>query len=592
VGDSRRRPNRKVWFFLSSAVACLASGTATAACVVPSDTPAGTVPCRIVVQPIDVCEDTGTKNCALFNTSPEGVGDPSDQNQITNPIGFVDQATGINITRAMLNQVGVDVTFLPIATYNNTMFQMMNVIDDAANQACRFPGGTLTGFTSCDFLTLSQQPNISQVVGFMPTPPLAAEATVINMFFVNRLIPPPSQAGGILYGFSWINNNGIAIGGDTFFPPFRLPPRFDTLAHEIGHNLALPHNDFGAGTPPNLESAGCCTSTGFDLRTEPASTGDALVQLDGGGGMGTADQLTLASQESAVLPVSQQTEVLMSGFVSAVPNSMMMAMEPETRGAVATASTGGLIAAAAPTPAANLATGADSKWSSSIEFEVLGPVTAGSSNETLTAVILMLPKGLKFDLHNPFHAFVNPQYVAETEILQGNSVDMLHGFCVDPADFDQVHGDVHGLHKVPATQCLLIEFKQPGLQRGQVVRFTIGILIGGGPITIGELAGGDITFIFGSDTYATTAALTGPVAGQLMAGSQQPDLRISSRYVDPSKVAGTGASPCTVAANLTHGPVSVHTTGCPDPRMTGIEDGNPSHEGGQPQHQPHGGGIH
>jgi hypothetical protein len=268
-----------------------------------------------------------------------------------------------------------------------------------------------------------------------------------------------------------------------------------------------------------------------------------------------------------------------------------MAMEPATGGAVATAATGGLVAAAA-TAGANLAAGADARSNSSIEFEVLGPVTAGGSNETLTAVILMLPKGLKFDPHNPFHAFVNPQYVAETEILQGNNVDMLHGFCVDPADFDQVEGDVHGFHKVPATQCLLIEFKQPGLQRGQAVKFTIGILIGGGPITIDELAGGDITFIFGPDTYATTGALTGPVSGRLMAGSQQPDLRIPSRYVDPSKVAGTGESPCTVAANLTHGPVRVHTTGCPDPRMTGIEDGDPSHEGGQPQHQPHGGGIH
>jgi hypothetical protein len=575
MGGFKPRLSRKVWFFLSSAVMCLSAGIAEAACSVTGPVPPGTVPCKIVVQPIDVCEDSGTTTCAPFNTTaPETqVGDPNNKDQITNPIGFVDQATNIDITRAMLNQAGVDVTFLPIATYNNTMFQTLRVVEDATNQECPFSGGTISGFTSCNLLSLSQQPDLSQVVGYMPTPPLAPEPTVINMFFVTRLIAPPQQEGGTLYGFSWINNNGIAIGKNTFFPPSPRSPRFDTLAHEVLHNLALTHTEFGAGMPPNLESAGCCTSTRTDLRTEPLSTEDALARL----GLGTADQLTLTSQ---FLPVSQQDRVLMSGLLRDVPDSTLTAMMSGS--ADAAAATGGVVAAAA-TPDDSLTLGTNSRSSTSINFEVSGAVSAGNPDESLTALILMLPKGLKFDPRNRFYAYFNPQYVAETEILYGNSRDKENGFCVDPADLGQISDDRYEHHRVPTTQCLLIEFKRPGLQKGQTVRFRVGVSIGGAPITIDELVGGDVTFIFGSDTYATTSALTGPVDGPLMAGSQQPDLRVPTRYVDPSRVLPTGNSPCTVEVDtsLARRPTVHPTTGCPDPRMTGIEDGDPSHEGGQ-----------
>ena len=74
------------------------------------------------------------------------------------------------------------------------------------------------------------------------------------MFFVNKLNPPASQSGGQLYDFSWVNNNGVSIGGNTFFPPFPLTPRIDTLAHAIMHNLGLDHTTYGAG-PYEPESA-------------------------------------------------------------------------------------------------------------------------------------------------------------------------------------------------------------------------------------------------------------------------------------------------------------------------------------------------
>ena len=75
------------------------------------------------------------------------------------------------------------------------------------------------------------------------------------MFFVDTLNPPPHQAGGTLYGFSWIGNNGVAIAQNVFgFPRSRTsaPPRPSTLAHELGHDLGLDHTNFAAGplTPP------------------------------------------------------------------------------------------------------------------------------------------------------------------------------------------------------------------------------------------------------------------------------------------------------------------------------------------------------
>jgi hypothetical protein len=575
---SKLRPNQKVRFFLFSAFACLATGSATAKCHVPGPPPPGIVSCKILVQPIDVCavQSNNPPICAPFNQSDGPIGDPTNQDQITNPIGFVD-GTGRDITRAMLNQIGVDVTFLSIVQLNRNT-STLQVLEDATNQTCPFPEGTMSGFTSCDLLALSQQPDLSQQMGYMPTPPLASDPTVINMFFVTNLIPPQSQPGGRLYGFSWINNNGIAIGANTFFP--RSGARYDTIAHELGHNLALSHFDFGAGPPENLESIG-------DSRIEPSSADNALTQVDGGGGMGTADQLTLASQESpSMLPRSQQTEVLLSGLLRDVADSTLTASMPGSQ--VASETTGDVIAVSA-NAGDSFTTDAHPNSETSIDFEVSGAVSAGNPDESLTALILMLPEGLKFDRRNRFHAYFNPQYVGEAEILYANERNKESQFCVNPADFRQTSDDWNK-HKIgAATQCLLIEFKRPGLQKDQIVRFRIGVTIGGTPITIDELAGGDVTFIFGSDTYATTGALMGPVAGQLTAGSQQPDLRIPSRYIDPSRVVATGSPPCTVDAGQR---VEAHTTGCPDPRRTGIEDGDPSHEGGQPPHNRRkGGGI-
>jgi hypothetical protein len=244
------------WLCLLSAAACLISGAAFAASVAVNQV--------ITVQPIDACAKRGPFTvCAPFNTTST-TGNPATQNSTTNPIGFVysyvdpttNQTVYIDVTRALLNQMGIDVLWMPMVQYISPIidtstgqtYQTLNVVTD--NSACGFPPGSpQTGLQSCDFLNLSQQPCIANT----PNPvcniasPLSPVPSIVNMFFVNTLNPPPSQAGSQLNGFSWLNNNGISIGSNTFFPPAPLTPLVDVPAHELLHNASLDHTHWGAG---------------------------------------------------------------------------------------------------------------------------------------------------------------------------------------------------------------------------------------------------------------------------------------------------------------------------------------------------------
>src|SRR5947209_7536058 len=249
-----------VWVL--GAAAMLGSGAARAAADFTSCA-AGAVCYYVAIQPIDVCSSAGT-GCAPFNTTSR-TGNPTAATSTT-PIGFVDSATGKDITRAILNQIGVDVAWSPIKQYKNTSYQTLHVITCPAPA----PGqtmGTITlpsgstnsctpgNLTSADFLQLSQQYSPNGIyTGSVPNPinpigvPVSSSPNMLNMFFVNTLSPPVQ--GTTLYGFSWPSNNGIAISTNTFFPPIGVTTRFDNLAHEIGHNLGLDRADqYNPGTP-------------------------------------------------------------------------------------------------------------------------------------------------------------------------------------------------------------------------------------------------------------------------------------------------------------------------------------------------------
>ncbi len=238
----------------------------------------------ITVQPVTVCS-AGPTTCAPFN--------PFGQTGPTAPVGYVDPATGLNITRAIYNQIGIDVTFLPVVQdLNASSFQTLHVTTDPTS-------GLLT---SADFKTLSQQNGISQ--GAQPQAPLSSNPTTMNFFFVNSLVP---ATPGLLYGFSWLNNNGSAIGANTFGVKvgiITLPGRPDTIAHEIGHVLDLDHTTFGAGAPTNLMTSG-------DTRTEPSAAivGGRAVWVNQIYPNGTLDQLNS----------DQRGQILKSGFINPIP---------------------------------------------------------------------------------------------------------------------------------------------------------------------------------------------------------------------------------------------------------------------------------
>lgn len=406
--NTRFSASRTMWLLLLSAAACLATNRALAQL---TSCAAGTVCYYVAVQPIDVCNDSGT-GCAPYDTSCKS-GAPGTVNSAT-VIGFAEtdavvkgtisgttltvtgvtsgtiavndviagcgitdgititafgtgagntgtytlsasqtvststtitvyKAGGKGLTRAMWSQIGVEIAFSPMMQRNSTSNQTITITctDTSTTTNCN------NTVTSSDFGTLSQQNCLVKVTpsqtgpciatGSTPTLPLNTIPTVVNIFFVNTLVPPTS---GTLYGFSWIGNNGLAIASSAFFPPSPLTPRFDTFAHELGHVLGLNHADsynYGFGSRAAAAPASNLMTTG-SARTEPTSTstattpspGGAIYALGNGEGTGTADQLecngttgtsgVCTNNTSLKSPnlVPQRGEVSGSGFLNPI----------------------------------------------------------------------------------------------------------------------------------------------------------------------------------------------------------------------------------------------------------------------------------
>jgi hypothetical protein len=544
---------------LLSAAVSLSSGSALADL---TSCAAGSVCYYVAIQPIDVCSSTGT-GCAPFNASSK-IGNPGAATSTT-PIGFVDATTKRDITRAIMNQIGVDIAWSPIKQYNNTTYQTLHVVPCSTTS---LPCATTnpTGFTSTDFTTLSQQNTIS--TGTVPNPttptgvPVASQPTVVNMFFVNSLVPP-STSPGTLYGFSWIKNNGIAIGSNTFFPPFPLTARVDTLAHELSHDLGLDHADvynYGCSVP----GVTCPTfdlMTAGNTRTEPTSTSNALTQLGKGDGTGTADQLDCSSTSTqctnpTATPTPQQSQVALSGLLNPIASSTTTATTPSTdtiTTALVVSNTAGDLTTIAAAPNST-------KPNTSIDFRVTGP-TSGQPGETLIGLVVTLDKGLHFDPTNPANFFGNTQ-VTNIFYDHGNT------------------GDANC--PTPATQCLVIQLS--GLPQGSDLFFTQGIVgapgqVGsaGKTVTLNDIAnaGADITFKF-SDGLIITSTLAPDRFGELVANSQFPSSTVPAQ-IDPNLfVSIPGHLPCTAVG--AEGGIGGT---CPDPGATPVGDGDPSQEGGQ-----------
>jgi hypothetical protein len=324
-------PSLKRWCSTLFATAFLAGGAAHATVPVTS---------YLVVQPIDVCSTSGASGgCAPFNTSSQSP-NPATATSTTT-IGFLDTTTNINITRAIWLQAGIDVTFLPMLQYNNSNYQAIDVFCSSQS------GGSCTQLGSNSFKALTTSPGPAAASGcvsnclvpiFTSTYQFA-NANAIPMFFINSITPTTPLTGNY-YGFGWVNGSGVAISKLAFFQALSTP-HFDTLAHEIGHNLGLDHITYGApqpqttpcpGVPPGTlpNPGGCNVMDAGTIRIVPANSscnpstsnsGGALWELDTRLCTTTppqnpiADQLILGSSTSV-----QQGQALQSGFLNTQPN--------------------------------------------------------------------------------------------------------------------------------------------------------------------------------------------------------------------------------------------------------------------------------
>jgi hypothetical protein len=512
---------------------------------------AGTVCNYVAVQPIDVCADDGT-GCAAFNNPTNAlqcpVGSPTTISA-TNPIGFVDASTGKDITRAMWNQIGVDVAWSPMKQYKSTFYQSGITISQNA---------TTGALSSSQFLTLSQQTKIS--TGTLPTSPLNASPYVLNMFFVNSLVPPTS---GTLYGFSWIGSNGIAISQNTFCPPSPLTPRWDTLAHEVGHNLGTNHADtYNTWVIPTSKN-GTTTATGPALslmtqgstRTEPTSTSNALTQLGSGDGKGTADQLDTPTSPSTE-PTSEQSGVDLSGFLKPITNTTTIgtATAPLTPSSVSVATN------------STTTTAATNNFPLKFDTTVCPGVPAPPCPAVLIGLTMTIGPSLDFEKKNRIDFYNDGSYVTKYSYDTGKAGD---SDC-----------------PILGTECVII--KLSGLPAGQTLEFTQGIVLEGTKTeaNLCQLAAGPTTITYNFSDGLIITSQGDCSTGTLTAGSQSPANNVNiapTTTIDPVVFATSNpyngaAPPCSTETQTSTTPLS---NTCPDPTQVGGADGDPTTEGGQ-----------
>jgi hypothetical protein len=519
MSDLTPRRSRTASLLLLSTVAFMAGARAHA-----------TVPVTdyVVIQPIDVCGTTGPSSatgCAPFNgQSPSP--DPSKATSTT-PIGFVDTATNVNVTRAIWLQTGIDVTFLPIAEYNNSNYQSIGDI------TCLTTSCSSTLFKQ---LSTGTATTASGCKSNCKVPLASTKANAINMFFVNSLT---LSTGGQAFGFAWLNGNGVAIAANVFSFSTFTPSRFDTLAHELGHNLNLDHTTFGAGllcanTPsPN----GCNVMDAGTIRVVPGSSGcssttspfGTLFDLDTGlcgASVPTtpqADQLILGNSTTQ----DQQPQALLSGFMNPTPN--------------VSATAGG----------------------GDVSFTVTYPRlkdAGGRQGEYIFALVLALPSGFQFG-SNLFTQTGGSAQVSSFELLNGNN-GQGNSNCVKP------------ISGAPSIQCLEIDFVPGTFTANTSVSFTSDIIAKNSqlPATPAQLACTppaplqclDLTYAF-SDLLATSSAFViDTKTGDLTANSQLPDAGVPSTIVNPANFPSVAnLKPPLTFTGFTQTPCTPTTSGCP-----------------------------
>jgi len=435
--------------------------------------------------------------------------------------------------------------------------------------------------TSANFKLLSNQPNISN--GGTPAAWVNPQRTTVNLFFVNKLNPPPAM-GGTLYGFGWLCNNGVAIGSQTF-----SQSRPDTIAHELTHNLCLDHANYGAGpwttatgtngsylppfgvvpqlpvTPlagqcdPNYPACGANLMTTGSLRTEPTlacilagyptttgatpvpaackdSSGNQVAGLFNPNVNLKTDQVTtspIVQNGVTLLQTPQQIQVLgrsgllfnntptlqFSGFLDPIPHE---------------------------TTKAQLGTGSSS--TDRAIFDLSGPA-GGKPAETLLAWVLTLPQEQTFAKHDGFRIVSQSRkdLVQDVRYYPGPANNPLKRNIAYQPGGDNNADDPNIAAAAPSpcasatAECLVVKFQPPGLEANDSISFSKSILSSDAPITNEDLCKAKITYVF-SDGFVTTSNFgrCAPVSLPLVASSWHPDPHVAPHVVQSNVLLAAG----------------------------------------------------
>jgi hypothetical protein len=378
------------------------------------------------------------------------------------------------------------------------------------------------------------------------------------MFFINSLTPGTSSTPSPLYGFGWLNGDGVAVASNSF-----SQLRFDTMAHELGHNCNLDHTIEGAGQNQLFQADGVTPMPGSGpnnlmtsgaYRDTPATTPDAVsdVTPPTAPPWKNADYITLTTDQNAkTLKTSEQAACLTSGFINPSYNASATAGGGLTTGASLAATTGRTAAASSSGALIFV-----------VDFPALPSGFNGRQFAYMRNVVVTPPDTFNIvsnsffvcDSNNPCgtppqSGTIHPADVT-SEILHGNNgVGNLH--CVKPV--------VGG----PSVECEVATIA-PNVftaNNNNVLVFSLTINNGSTPITLAQLAGTEFTWIFETDQtdssgnttvaelFAISSVFEQPVSGSSTVNSGSPDPANFSQILNPDTFTGVNNFSCVLGTN-------------------------------------------
>jgi hypothetical protein len=557
--------------------------------------------------------DINNKYACTAYSSPSAANQTT-QSTASTPIGFVNHdcqtrlisgvattvCTDVNHSRAVWVQAGIDPVFFPIQQWNTADNSNTNPwanLPDAVTGVA-FPSYSTnyqnlhTVNVKCadntivtaspDFAALTRRPICVDHGGIpasntfittannpppapSPGPPLAStfgsqRSNAIDMFFIKTITPPPGQTG-VIFGFSWINHNGIAVANNSFFPGgLGATPHFTTPAHELGHAMILNHSDFGntGNAMNNLLTAGRLEpSTSGCSNANPLGSGNftntnggllydlallaaippnppGVISCTSGFPLGTpkTDDVILAANLSACSSTdlasgnctTQQGAALASGFL----NNTLTVSGANAGGGDAATNTATALAGKS-NPNSNLPT-----------FQLTSG-SGGESGAQVNSVIFALPVGYDFQGTKPAtQTSTGSVMLINQRIINGN------GGIGNDNCLKQIGLAPGGRH------CWQGFFS--GFTAGQSITFTLKIANSSTnqPLTasqVNQLAGTQLTTLSDNGNagslFSESATFTFDTnSGTLSADTAFPDLSIRDQ-VDPSTFVGATQTPCT-----------------------------------------------